>query len=685
MSIFTDIKAEVSQRCVSNGLAANEAFCEIITEKLKDAGVIDEFSPCHFDQTIDGRRIKIDGYAISDDLSKLELFISSYDSDAEDFSVKKIEIKKIRQLQKLADEFYQYALLIRSNSYNEESELFEIINYIKQSAKKLEFLRVHILGDGYYTENYNVYSSNRKGMGYTYTCELWDANSLKTVFSDEGFVENNIEIDVNKFSKAIPCFKTSSDKSIETYLASFPGDFIAEIYNKYEVRLMENNVRVFLQSTGKVNKGIKKTIAEEPEKFISYNNGLSVTVSDIEFNEKDKNRDFYTISKLIGLQIVNGGQTTATIRESYYKDEEVENVRKLNVPVKINLIKQKDEKDALISFISRYANTQNGIKNTDIQSNNSYHIQMEGKSREIRGPFGYWFYERLRGGYNLAASKSSSPKEFKKNNPKTRLLTKEYVSLMYYCLKGLPYLSVKGPQNLSMEFLKDISKDFKKRGELTVPSDHFIKIVSAYILFQACMKIQKEIGIKTGRKIETINQYNPFASYYTVSYIFNHSRYIFNYNYLFDAGEISEDLTSNLQIWISKIRESMLSGAESIKSDYREYFKKDTCWENVKKLKLAFIDKKTKEFEKEEVKTPKADSPVDKCMEIKKSVWQRMINYLVEKNNKKKSVNFERDFAVCKNMYDLAAKNWKKKPPESIAILAIRVFDSYSSESEIDL
>ena len=135
MSIFTDIKAEVSERCISNGLAANEAFCEIITEKLKDAGVIGEFSPCHFDQTIDGRRIKIDGYAISDDLSKLELFISSYDSDAEDLSVKKIEIKKIRQLQKLADEFYQYALLIRSNSYNEESELFEIIIILNNQQK----------------------------------------------------------------------------------------------------------------------------------------------------------------------------------------------------------------------------------------------------------------------------------------------------------------------------------------------------------------------------------------------------------------------------------------------------------------------------------------------------------------------------------------------------------------------
>ena len=77
-------------------------------------------------------------------------------------------------------------------------------------------------------------------MGYTYTCELWDANSLKAVFSDEGIVENNIEIDVNKFSKAIPCFKTSSDKSIETYLASFPGDFIAEIYNKYEEEAILN-------------------------------------------------------------------------------------------------------------------------------------------------------------------------------------------------------------------------------------------------------------------------------------------------------------------------------------------------------------------------------------------------------------------------------------------------------------
>ncbi|MDB2371090.1 AIPR family protein [Alphaproteobacteria bacterium] len=676
MSIFQDIKTEVNSICVNSDKSLNEAFCEVVTDRLRDAGVIDDFIPCHFDQVLEGKRIKIDGYSLDEECTKLELFISHYDSELGDLNIKKLERKNISLLQKLASQFYDFAIKINRKSYNEESELFQILNDIKLTKHNLESLRVHILADGHYsTEDFNTYSSKRKGMNYTYTCELWDATSLKSLISEDGRQRNAIEIDLNKFSKNVPCLKTSSNENLETYLATFPGDIIAEIYNRYEFRLLENNVRVFLQSKGKVNKGIKETIANEPEKFISFNNGLSVTVEDIELERSDNDQNFFKISKLIGLQIVNGGQTTATIREAYFKDEEIENVRKLSVPVKINLIKDKEKKDHLITLISRYANTQNGIKNTDIQSSHPYHTQMEIKSKTIRGPFGYWFYERLRGSYNLAVSRSTNQSEFRKNNPKSRLLTKEYVTMMYYCVIGNPYLAVKGPQNLSLQFLKDINDKFqnKRSKQFILPDDHFYKIIAAYIVFKKCMDLQK-IDLN-------INMYNPFVAYYTVAYVFNHPNYYFDHMYLFKAGEITEELNNTLLEWLQVIRENMEDRAKSLRSDFREYFKKDSCWDSVKKLKLK-ITKKPNEYTEEEKRVVISNSPIDKCMEVDARVWKRVILFLQSKKSKTKS--FQSDLEVCKSLYDMANSKWKSKPSENIASIAMRIFDIYASESEIN-
>ena len=458
-------------------------------------------------------------------------------------------------------------------------------------------------------------------------------------------------------------------------MAAFPGDVIAEIYNQYEFRLLENNVRVFLQSQGKVNKGIKKTISEEPEKFISFNNGLSVTVEDIELEKIGTDKSSFKISKLVGLQIVNGGQTTATIREAYFKDEKIENVRKLSIPVKINVIKDNEKQDHLISLISRYANTQNGIRNTDIQSSHSYHLQMEIKSRSIRGPFGYWFYERLRGSYRLAISKSINKNEFRKNNPQSRLLTKEITSLMYYCFNGSPHLAVKGPQNLSLQFLKDITKEFenKRKKEFLLPDDHYFKIVAANIVFQTCMNIQK--------KELKVNKYNPFVAYYTLAYCFNHPKYNLDYNYIFNAGAVSEDLYKILVDWLEVIRENMEGRATSLNSDFREYYKKENCWESVSKLKLN-LKTKPQEYTTEEKRIIKIDGPIDRCMEIKPNHWKRVILFLQSKKINTKT--YQSDLEICKNIYLLSEKKWKVKPSENVAVLALKLFDMYASESEIN-
>ena len=88
---------------------------------------------------------------------------------------------------------------------------------------------------------------------------------------------------------------------------------------------IEFNVRSFLQDKVMVNKGLKHTIVNEPSKFVSYNNGISIIVDDIiSFGENDN----ILTDKFNGIQIINGGQTTASIHTVAYKDKDIESVKK---------------------------------------------------------------------------------------------------------------------------------------------------------------------------------------------------------------------------------------------------------------------------------------------------------------------------------------------------------------------
>ncbi|WP_234911303.1 AIPR family protein, partial [Vibrio anguillarum] len=113
------------------------------------------------------------------------------------------------------------------------------------------------------------------------------------------------------FGGGIPILKASGGSdALESYLAVIPGKQLAEIYDKWGPRLLEANVRSFLQVRGKVNKGIRDTIRDEPHMFFSYNNGLSATADNIEIDKTDSG---YQLVSVNNLQIVNGGQTTASL------------------------------------------------------------------------------------------------------------------------------------------------------------------------------------------------------------------------------------------------------------------------------------------------------------------------------------------------------------------------------------
>ena len=92
-----------------------------------------------------------------------------------------------------------------------------------------------------------------------------------------------------------------------SYLATISGHELVRYYELYGKRLLESNVRTFLSLRGNVNKGIYNTLrSDEKHFFFAYNNGISATASEVDF-------DNGKIKSVKNLQIVNGGQTMSTI------------------------------------------------------------------------------------------------------------------------------------------------------------------------------------------------------------------------------------------------------------------------------------------------------------------------------------------------------------------------------------
>ena len=137
---------------------------------------------------------------------------------------------------------------------------------------------------------------------------------------EEQVVLKNISINFSDFDASPSCMNAdlNNDTQVKTYLSIIPGETLADIFEKYGSKILDKNVRSFLQVTGKVNKGINKTLNETPEKFLSFNNGISITAEKINTQK--------VVSFINNMQIVNGGQTTASIVAKYFQEVDVSKV-----------------------------------------------------------------------------------------------------------------------------------------------------------------------------------------------------------------------------------------------------------------------------------------------------------------------------------------------------------------------
>ena len=369
--------------------------------------------------------------------------------------------------------------------------------------------------------------------------KLVDLNFLYNVLISQGNREP-LTVDFEKlFNFKIEAIKAADEEYFESYLCVLPGNIISDLYKEFSSRMLEKNVRSFLQFPKRgVNSGIKDTIIYEPEKFIAYNNGLTITSTGKEIVEL--NGKIY-IKSLKDFQIVNGGQTTATI---FFTQKEGISVEKVKVMAKINIAKKstEEELDALITNISTYSNAQSRVSKVDLRARSTQLVKIKALSESVVTPKGLkWFFERAKGELNTAIRKEGNKDRILKKFPKERRFTKEELAKYYTVWGNKPFLVKLGGEKVFREFIEEISGEGSKKRAVIINRAFYEELISKIILFRNLEKIYGD-----GKK--KIGNLRAAVIPYSVSILYNYT----------DGGEDNRIFDLN-RIWIYECLEQELA------------------------------------------------------------------------------------------------------------------------------
>ena len=431
-----------------------------------------------------------------------------------------------------------------------------------------------------------------------------------------------ILIETDKYGiKGIPCIKAemSGNLDYDAYLAIVPGYFLHSIYYDHGSRLLEGNVRAFLSNRGKINKGIRETIRKEPTKFFAYNNGIACTAAKITLSD-----DKRFITSMEDLQIINGGQTTASLTSAVIKDKlPLDNIF---VPMKLTVVKN-DDYDMMIQNISRYANSQNSVKNSDFFSNHPFHRVFEALSKKIPAPVSgdnvnntFWYYERSRGKYDqeqFKITRKSEKEAFARRYPKSQLIKKEDLAKFFTCAELLrPDVVSKGGEKCMSFFAEYIDSQYQKTPEYF--NDEFFKLAICYaILFKTTDKI-----VKNSDWYISASYIKPFIVPYTISKIIVNlpKGYCLDYDLIWRK----QTLYPSLSCQIEKVAHATNEFIRNSVGSAREYCSKEETWKRYKEVPLSLDPQFVNDLISKEVMDERIQG------EIKEKKLEKDVNWLVE-------------------------------------------------------
>ena len=484
MSYFSTLKTLIEEKILQNSEFNTEsAFCEIVTDYLSDSSLISNYqqSPYFMENDRVGN-LKIDGFCINENETVLSLFIANYNNSDE---LSKLNLKDVE---------LQFKQLYRVLNYVIGSSECDLPKANVLSALNREYragLKNNIVKVDFYLFTNNT-AVNKKEVDVRkiiskanadsiidYNFRIYDIKELERLHKSN----QKLDIDVKDYyDKPINVLKPQIGySSYGTAITILPAKFLYNIYSDFGGRLLESNVRSFLNTRVKVNKGIKNTLINAPEMFLAYNNGLCITVSEIILNEDKSVRTFKDF------QIVNGGQTTSSIFFASQDAKKMKvdvNLDRVNVMAKITEIKRNIDSVKIQSTIAKYSNLQNAVKSSDLSSNEEYLINLHTCSKKFRNPKTntYYYFERTRGQYSLEKNLSKNEKHFLNLFPQNQKIDQTVLTILFFCAldaKIAPFISVESATKRYELFRQYFDVENKK-----ISQEYYINIIGSFLFYK---------------------------------------------------------------------------------------------------------------------------------------------------------------------------------------------------------
>lgn len=478
-----ETQATVRAQMQDGALYEELVYANIVMDHMAEIGMTFEPVQCHFEGKVGNAILRLSGYSLSDDNDQLDLFVSLYQGVGEPTRIPDAETKTaVEQCFRFLSLCAQGTLAPKLDPTNDVRSLAETLQAIYND---LEQIRIFVITD----RIANSKSFKTKEInGKTVRLEVMDIERLHRHMS-EGKPRDELVIDFNELSgQPLPCvFVNGQNDDYDYALTAVPGDALRLLYEKFGARLLEANVRSFLSVKGKgVNAGIQNTLRNSPERFMAYNNGIVMVADEIRLGHT---QDGATgIAWIKGLQIVNGGQTTASLYFTKKKYPEVD-LSSVRVAAKIIIMRVQDptKEESLVSDISRFANSQNVVRQSDLSANKPFHVEIEKISRTVYCPDGVsqWFYERASGSYNtLLTKEGTTPAKLKKIKdaiPTSRRLTKTDLAKYLNAWDQKPEVVSLGSQKNFDRFMASLTAPEGQELKLPSTSDFKSMIAKAKI------------------------------------------------------------------------------------------------------------------------------------------------------------------------------------------------------------
>lgn len=614
------IHNDIAVNAASKTVSPEEEFLKYATEMLTDAAEFDDFTESYYDGISyhNKAHMRIDGYSMDESDGSCCIIIADYRGPHEENTA--IRADDINSLYNQARHFVEESIKRELyQSLEESTDAFEFSRTLFFEHENILKYRFYLLTDAYNRlRKKNIQA--KVIAGRTAEVHIWDIQRFYDLASSTRQKES-IDIRLSEFGcNGIPCVKAVECVNVKTdidtrinsineegesqdddrisyssYMAVVPGTVLNDLYLEYGSRLLEGNVRSFLSARGKVNKSIQKTIKNCPDMFFAYNNGIAATASEI---DTEMSPEGLKITRIKDLQIVNGGQTTASITNTLLTARAGENVdiSRIYVPMKISVL-DPSMSDKIIPMISMCSNSQNKIDESDFFSNHPFHIRMEDISRKTPAPAvngnqyqQYWYYERARGQYNQAKmkfkAKSSQLKQYEMRYPETQVIKLTDLARYMEIFDGDPDIVSKGKQTLVKAFKEKIVKQWEK-SDLEYNAYYYKRVVALAIIYR-----------RTDELIRQTDWYKEKHSYkanviaYTMSILFywihKYTSGDLDFMRIWDAQKTYTQLDRQLEVLSKEVYEYLTDDARPIEN-VTQWCKQKSCWQIAQKCQWTIL------------------------------------------------------------------------------------------------